>query len=92
VLEEFELGDHHVHLLRLAAEALDRADAARESLAANGPTFTDRFGQPRPRPELAIARDSAVLYARLIRELNFDVEEKLDRRYQQNRHRAGRAS
>lgn len=72
VLEEFDLEDHHVRLLTLAGEAWDRGQAAREYIDANGMTFTDRFGQPKARPEVAIERDSRIGFARLIRELALD--------------------
>ncbi|WP_348645712.1 P27 family phage terminase small subunit [Nitratireductor aquibiodomus] len=72
VLEEFDLEDHHIRLLTLAAEAWDRCQAAREYIDRNGMTFTDRFGQPKARPEVAIERDSRIGFARLIRELALD--------------------
>ncbi len=74
VLEEFELEDHHVRLLTLAAQAWDRAEQAREILDAEGLTYTDRFDCPRARPEVAIERDSRIAFARLLRELCLDVE------------------
>lgn len=74
VVGEFALEDHHLHLLTLACESLDRAADAREALAKHGTTFVDRYGQPRARPEVAIARDSSIQFARLLRELGLDVE------------------
>jgi len=72
VLEDYALEPHHVRLLSLACEAWDRAAAAREIINAEGLTFTDRHGQPRARPEIAIERDSRIAFARLIRELDLD--------------------
>lgn len=72
VLADFDLEDHHVRLLTLAGEAWDRGQAAREFIDANGMTFTDRFGQPKARPEVAIERDSRIGFARLVRELALD--------------------
>src|SRR2546427_12831497 len=74
VFASYELEEHHVRLLTLAGEALDRGVQAREALAKHGLTYRDRFGTPRPRPEVAIVRDSAVVFARLVRELRLDVE------------------
>ena len=74
VVADYELAPHHVRLLTLAAEAWDRCEQAREILAADGLTYTDRFGQPCSRPEVAIERDSRVAFARLLRELALDVE------------------
>jgi len=72
VVSEFALELHHIRLLTLAAEAWDRGQQARTTLANEGLTFVDRFGQPRARPEVAIERDSRVGFARLLRELALD--------------------
>lgn len=74
VLAVYDLEQHHVRLLTLAAQAWDRAEQARIAIAEFGPTFTDRFGQPRSRPELAVERDATITFARLIRELDLDVD------------------
>lgn len=72
VVDEYELDPHHVRLLTLAAEAWDRGQQAREIIDAEGLTFKDRFDSPKPRPEVAIERDSRIGFARLIRELALD--------------------
>ena len=74
VNREFDLEHHHRRLLRLACEAWDRGQEAREALAEHGSVYVDRFGQPRARPEVAIERDSRVSFARMLRELALDVE------------------
>jgi len=74
VVELYEMQDHHLRLLTLAAEAWDRGQEARELLAKHGLTFWDRFGQPHARPEVAIERDSRIAFARMLRELSLDVE------------------
>ena len=74
VARDYELEAHHLRLLTLACEAWDRGLKAREVLAVEGLTFEDRFDQPKARPEVAIARDAAIMFARLIRELALDVE------------------
>ena len=80
VLRDFDLDEHHVRLLTLAAEAWDRAQGAREAVAVHGPVYNDRFGQPRARPEVAIERDSRIAFARLLRELDLDGEPGSDPR------------
>jgi phage terminase small subunit len=70
VVSSFVLEEHHILLLTKAAEAHDRADQARDILAKEGLSYTDRHGQPRARPECNIERDNRVLFARLLRELN----------------------
>ena len=74
VVTTWELDAHHVRLLTLACEAYDRAVEARQLIDKKGMTFRDRFGQPKPRPEVAIERDSRTAFARLLRELDLDVE------------------
>jgi len=78
VVEEFELEPHHLRLLTLAAEAWDRGQQAREAIAKEGLTFTDKHGQPRARPEVSIERDSRIAFARLLRELALDVSTPAD--------------
>jgi hypothetical protein len=71
--DEFDLDSHHVRLLTQACEPLDRSELARESLAKQGLTYTDRFGSLKARPECAIDRDNKISFARLIREIGLDV-------------------
>jgi len=73
VVEEFGLEQHHLKLLRLACEAWDRGQSAREVLEKDGLTFTDRWSQPKARPEVAIERDARIGFARLLRELGLDI-------------------
>jgi len=70
----YELEAHHVRLLTLAAEAWDRCQQARDIVASAGPVYTDRFGAPRAHPAVAIERDARLSFARLLRELDLDVE------------------
>jgi phage terminase small subunit len=74
VVEGYELEEHHLRLLTLAGEAWDRAFTAREAIGKHGITYTDRFGAPRVRPEVAVERDARLAFARLVRELRLDVE------------------
>lgn len=74
VNREFELEAHHLRLLTLAAEAWDRTRAAGDVIAKEGLTYEDRFGCPKARPEVAIQRDSTIAFARLLRELDLDLD------------------
>ena len=74
VVSDFELEEHHVRLLTLAGECWDRCQQARAAIDQHGITFLDRFGAPRSRPEVGIERDSRLAFARLIRELDLDVD------------------
>lgn len=74
VVSEFELEAHHIKLLTAACESWDRTQQARRRLKKYGLTYNDRFGQPRARPEVGIERDNRIAFARLLRELDLDVE------------------
>lgn len=72
VAADYELEPHHLRTLTLACEQWDRAQAARKLIKKEGITITDRFGQPKPHPAVAIARDASIAFARLMRELALD--------------------
>jgi phage terminase small subunit len=74
VADDFELQAHHLRLLEMLCQAIDRADKAQELLDAEGLLIVDRFGQQRPLPAVAIRRDAEVTVARLLRELDLDAE------------------
>lgn len=81
VLGDYEgLQPHHIRLLTLAAEAFDRTQQARETLKKEGTYYTDRFGQPKAHPAVAVERDSRIAFARLIRELDLDAAPEPDPR------------
>lgn len=65
----FTLEDTELHLLRLACEALDRADQARLILAEEGLISTGRYGQKLSHPATGIERDSRFAAARLFKQL-----------------------
>jgi|SRR5690349_17978313 phage terminase small subunit len=74
VVRDFALEEHHIKLLTAACEAWDRAIQAREAVEAAGMFFTNRHHEIKPHPGLAVERDNRALFARLLRELNLDVE------------------
>jgi phage terminase small subunit len=74
VCADYDLEPHHLRLLTLAGESWDRGCEAREALERNGLTFTDRWGNPKGRPEIAVERDSRIAFARLCRELDLSEE------------------
>lgn len=74
VNEDYRLEDEHRLLLTAAAEAHDRADQARRQIDVEGMTTTDRFGQVKPHPLLAVERDSRSAFARLVRQLDLEAE------------------
>jgi hypothetical protein len=74
VVEAYDLERHHLRLLEGAASAWDRMVQARTILDVEGLTFTDKSGDPRTRPEIAVERDSRTAFARLVRELDLDIQ------------------
>lgn len=74
IVSEWALEPHHLQLLTLAAEALDRAREAREAIARDGAYFPSAGGPPKKHPALSIERDAMITHARLMRELNLDGE------------------
>ena len=75
VRNTWKLKEHQVRILTLAAESWDRCAQARVAIEENGLTYDDRFGQPKARPEVGVERDSRLAFARLIRDLDLDIEE-----------------
>jgi len=74
VVTDFALEPHHLNLLRLACEAWDRCQQAREAIGKDGITIKDDRGNLRAHPAVAIEKDSRIAVARLIRELDLDTE------------------
>jgi P27 family predicted phage terminase small subunit len=74
VLNNYELESHHIKLLTLAAEAWDRCSQAREAIAKHGLFIKDRYGSIKINPACNVERDSKIIFARLLRELGFDLE------------------
>ena len=71
VVSQFVLEQHHVHLLTLAAEALDRADQARELIAREGLTVAGREGC-KAHPAIAVEKDSRAAFGSLLKQLGLD--------------------
>jgi phage terminase small subunit len=80
VIADYDLEPHHVRLLTAAAELWDRGEQARKVIGKEGLTFVDRFGQPRERPEVGIERNSRLAFAKLLREMNLDIDPPSDSR------------
>lgn len=79
VLQEFVLEPHHMRLLRLACEAWDRCQQAREILDRDGLTTGTEAGGLKAHPCIGVERDARLAFARLLRELDLDAGPNLDR-------------
>jgi P27 family predicted phage terminase small subunit len=73
VVSEYELDNHHLHLLRLGCESYDRCQQARQQLINEGTTFKDKNGNLRAHPAIAIERDAKTSFVRIVRELGLDA-------------------
>ena len=74
IVREWNLEEHHRRLLTLLAESWDRIVEARERIEDDGAYIEDRFGQLKAHPALAVGRQERIAFARLLRELDLDVE------------------
>jgi P27 family predicted phage terminase small subunit len=75
VSEAYDLESHHLRILQAAAEAWDRAQAARELVTAEGLVVTSRLGERKPHPAVAIERDARAAFLRATRELGLDLDQ-----------------
>ena len=74
ILADYELESQHIKILIQAGETWDRILQATETIEEEGDYYIDRFSSPKAHPALAEERNSRVLFARLIRELNLSEE------------------
>jgi P27 family predicted phage terminase small subunit len=74
LVAEFELDDAGLMVLESALEAHDRVRQAQALIAKDGPVTEDRWGQKKMHPAVLIERDSKALVARLLKQLNLDLE------------------
>ena len=61
-------------LLRLACEAVTRADEAAAIVTAEGQVFRDRWGQVRPHPAAMLERDHRQAAARMLQQLGVSLD------------------
>ncbi len=73
VCGDFQLENHHLAVLQVACESLDRATQAREQIETDGLTYRDAKDVIHPHPCVAIERDSRTLLLRSLRELSLDA-------------------
>src|SRR4051812_11268991 len=61
-------------ILRVALEAFDRMREAQKSVNDDGLTTSDRFGQVKAHPMLAVERDSRIAFLGALARLHLDFE------------------
>jgi len=79
VVRDYELEGGHLKLLEMACRMLDRTKEARATLKKRGLTGKDKYGVARVHPCIVIERASALAFARLLRELNLDLDHEESR-------------
>ena len=71
---DYQLEPHHTRLLTLAGESWDRCQQAREAVDMDGITVKTGDGGIKAHPAIGIERDARLAFARLVRELDLDVD------------------
>jgi len=80
ILLEYDISDAAgLRILRVALEAYDRCQAAREQIKRDGMTFADRVGQIKSHPLLPVERDSRAAFLAGLKALNLDLEPSHDK-------------
>ena len=74
VVSGWVLDAHHLNLLLLACEALDRAEECREAIEKEGVTIQGLHG-PKQHPLLPAERDARLSYVRILKALNLDEDD-----------------
>jgi P27 family predicted phage terminase small subunit len=74
VQREWSLDPAGLELLRLACEAMSRADECAEVVNREGATYRDKWGQPRAHPSALLERDYRGQAARHLAALGVSLE------------------
>lgn len=75
VLSDYELEEaHHLKLLENACVCVDRIGQSRRKLRKDGGFYKDRWDMPKEHPAQRSERENKVLFCRIMRELQLDVE------------------
>jgi P27 family predicted phage terminase small subunit len=80
VLDEFEVSDGELALLEAAAGCYQRLVEAQEAIAKDGLVLDTPSG-PKTHPAAPVARDSANLLGKLLKQLGVEAEEDSPQRY-----------
>ena len=74
VMGDFDIDDAAGRALLLTAcESLDRIEAARKAIAADGEVIRDRYGQPKVHPAAALEKDARNGFLAAMRALQLEI-------------------
>ncbi|RXG62625.1 hypothetical protein ES695_21175 [Candidatus Atribacteria bacterium 1244-E10-H5-B2] len=73
-IENYELEDHHIKLLILACESLDKIEIARRTIAKSALVYVDRFDKPKINPAAKIEIDNKAIFIKLLKAMELDIE------------------
>ena len=74
VVGGWELDAHHLAVLEIACKSWDRASEAAAAVAIEGAFFSDRHGNRKAHPGIAIELQSRKMFVACLRELGLDVK------------------
>ena len=73
-MESYELENHHIKLLILACESLDKIEHARKAIAKTALVYMDRFDRPKVNPAAKVEIDNKAIFIKLLKALELDIE------------------
>jgi hypothetical protein len=74
ILKDYDLEPHQVEILIQAGATWDRIEKSRKQIEKDGAYIRGHLGCLKSHPALADERNGRVVFARLLRELNLEVE------------------
>jgi phage terminase small subunit len=74
IAADYDLESHQLEILRLLCGCLDRLEVCRKQLKKDAVFIVNRFGEGKPNTALHEEREQKILFPRLSRELNLDIE------------------
>jgi len=75
VVDVYELSEHDIPMLSMAAQSLDRFLQARDQIAKDGIVVLDRYGCQKRHPALSLERDSQLTFLRCVRSLRLESDD-----------------
>ena len=75
ILKELQFdGTRDFHLLDLGSHCLDRIEQCEKVIDKEGPFILDRFKVLKEHPAIKVEREQKIVFCRIMRELNLDIQ------------------